>query len=231
MLTLYQGPPAWGSPNLSPFCMKLEAYLRMADIPYQGRPPDLRKAPKGKVPYVALDGRLLGDSTHIIDVLKKRFGDPLDARLGAREHATGRLIQRTLEEGTYWVEIYNRWATDNFPLVRDALFGGLGLPRPLVLVFGPLAQARTRRALFNQGTSRHSRDDIFEAGRRDFAAVAELLGDGPYLFGETPTSYDAVLYAFTRATFHTPFAQPYGACPPALAAHQERVHTRYFADV
>lgn len=35
MLTLYQFEPAWGLPNASPFCMKLETYFRMANLDYQ----------------------------------------------------------------------------------------------------------------------------------------------------------------------------------------------------
>ena len=34
MIKLYQFPPAFGLPNASPFCMKLETYLRMAGLPF-----------------------------------------------------------------------------------------------------------------------------------------------------------------------------------------------------
>jgi len=33
MIKLYQFPTAWGLPNPSPFCMKLEVYMRLAEIP------------------------------------------------------------------------------------------------------------------------------------------------------------------------------------------------------
>ena len=32
---LHQPPAAWGLPNPSPFCAKLETYLRMAEIPFE----------------------------------------------------------------------------------------------------------------------------------------------------------------------------------------------------
>ena len=35
MITLHQFARAWGIPNLSPFRSKLEAYLRMAGVPYR----------------------------------------------------------------------------------------------------------------------------------------------------------------------------------------------------
>lgn len=35
MIKLYQFEPAFGLANASPFCMKLETYLRMADLPFE----------------------------------------------------------------------------------------------------------------------------------------------------------------------------------------------------
>ena len=35
MIKLYQFAPAFGLPNASPFCMKMETYLRMAGLPYE----------------------------------------------------------------------------------------------------------------------------------------------------------------------------------------------------
>ena len=35
MIKLYQFNPAWGLPNPSPFCMKVETYLRMVGLPYE----------------------------------------------------------------------------------------------------------------------------------------------------------------------------------------------------
>src|SRR5215204_1715227 len=70
-VTLVQFAPVWGR-NVSPFSLKLEAWLRLADIPYEVRPArGLRKAPKGKLPYIVeADGSAVGDSTLIIEHLK-----------------------------------------------------------------------------------------------------------------------------------------------------------------
>ena len=45
-IKLYQFPPALGLPNASPFCMKLETYLRMAGLPFENKyTPHLRQHP------------------------------------------------------------------------------------------------------------------------------------------------------------------------------------------
>jgi glutathione S-transferase len=231
MLTLFQGPRAWGQPNFSPFCTKLETYLRMAEIPHEVKLADMRRAPKGKIPYVELDGQCVGDSSHIIELLEERFGQQLDGALDARQKAQGRVIQRTLEEATYFVEVYHRWLTANFPLAREALLGGMGLPKPAVLLIGAMVQRKQRRTLYGQGISRHHAREIYACGTRDFAALSALLGERPFLFGERPSSYDAVLYAFTLGAFRTPFADVYGPCPANLLRFCERIDQRYFADI
>lgn len=231
MITLYQAPRAWRCANVSPFCIKLEAYLRMADIPYEVKAGDPRKAPKGKVPYVRHQGQLIGDSSEIIARLKRDLGDPLDARLTKEQHALGYLIQRTLEEGFYWVSVYGRWVPDaSFEEMKRALFRSFMGP-PLIWLVPDLVRKRVLGTLYSQGTTRHASEDIYAMGQRDMAAVETMLSDTPYLFGEEPTSYDAVIYAFSSAVWHSPFAAQHGACPPKVKALMERVHARYFSDI
>ena len=60
MIKIHQFEPAFGLPNASPFCMKLETYLRMAGIPFALATPnmqDMRKAPKGKMPFIDDKGK------------------------------------------------------------------------------------------------------------------------------------------------------------------------------
>jgi len=86
MIRLYQFAPAFGLPNASPFCMKVETFLRMAGLSYEcPRDADLRKAPKGKLPYIVDEGAVVSDSSFIVDHLKRKYGDPLDSHLGAAD--------------------------------------------------------------------------------------------------------------------------------------------------
>lgn len=230
MLTLYQPSRAWDAPNSSPFCTKLETYLRMADIPYQIET-SFRRAPKGKVPFVLFEGRVLSDSSRIIAVLKARLGDTVDGHLTPRQHALGRLCQRTLEEGTYWSLLYDRWVPDDhFELLRNSQFSDW-TGRALRLIVPDLTRKRVLSVLFAQGISRHERDWVYDAAARDVSAVAEVLEGKPYLFGETPSSYDAVLYAFSSAIWKTPFAHRFQAPPENVRAHLERMHRRYFPEL
>jgi len=106
-IKLFQFPRRFGIPNLSPFCCKLETWLRIAGVPYEiVETPDPRKGPKRKLPFIEDSGVRIADTSIIIDHLKRtRDVDP-DARLDASQRATALLVQRTLEEHYAFVVAY-----------------------------------------------------------------------------------------------------------------------------
>ena len=231
MIKLYQFAPAFGLPNMSPFCMKVETYLRMAGLPYEcPRKADIFKSPKGKMPYIDDNGKVLADSTFIVDYLKATYGDKLDAKLTARQRALGVVIQRTFEESLYWPVVYSRWIEDvGFNTVKEAAFAKLGFPmRQLIPVF---ARRGLRKQLHAQGTGRHSRDEIYAIGCRDVTALSELLGDQPFFLGDEPTSVDATAYAFLANLLWAPIDLPIRAHAqklPTLEAYCQRMKARYY---
>src|SRR5262245_48963646 len=109
MITLYQFGTAWGLPNISPFCIKVETYLRMAGLPYKACVGDPRKSPNRKLPAIDDDGQFVCDSSLILTHLKHKYGDKLDAKLTVEQRALGQLLRRTFEEGFYWSLVYAQW--------------------------------------------------------------------------------------------------------------------------
>lgn len=230
MITLYQTPAAWGVPNVSPFCIKLETYLRMAEIPYQAKLANPLKAPLGKIPFIEIDGQFVGDSQRILELLKRQFGDKVDGHLNAEERARGHLVRRTLEEATYFVLLHTRWSADSTWQIYKPVF----LPMMPPVIGGLVLEVyryQIRKAALGQGTTRHASEVIYDMGKADFDAVAAELGDKPFLFGERPTSFDATVYAFTAAFLSFPAdssIKRHVAAQTNLARHAERMQQRYF---
>ena len=214
--------------------MKLECYLRMAEIPYKTAAMQVGKAPKGKIPYVDLpDGKRMGDSQLIIEELDRRLVSEgkqgLDTGMSKRDAALGQLVRRTLEEGTYFVGVYVRWMTDE----------GYGPVRAEFKKFAPgflvpLIRRSIRKKVREQGTGRHTLDEAIGMGAADFDACAELLGDKPFLLGDQPRSADCSLYAFLEATLGFPVDQPFKAQVAAhanLVAYRQRIRERWWKDL
>jgi glutathione S-transferase len=234
-LTLFQPPTRpWNIPNLSPFCAKLECYLRMTEIPYKTAAMKLGKAPKGKIPYVELaDGTRIGDSQHIIEHLERALtaeGKPaLDAGMSGHDRAIGQLTRRAFEEGYYFVAVYARWRTDEgFAATRDEFKKFV----PGLIV--PLIRRDIKKKLHSQGTGRHSLEEIVAIGGADLDAVAELLGDKPFLLGDQPRVVDCTVYAFLESSLGFPVDSPLkqrATSHANLVAYRKRIRERWWKDL
>jgi glutathione S-transferase len=204
MIRLHQYPAMFGIPNPSPFCMKLETWLRMAGLPFEVvRVVDPRKGPKGKVPWIEDEGRTIADSAFIIEYLTKAYGDRLQTSLGAEERATSLALQRLIEEHLYWAIAHGRFLDDEaWPTTKTQFLAGFPAPlRPLV---GRLVRKTIAKSLHLQGLGRHSQEDIYRLACDDLTALSTFLGDKQYFFGEKPTEIDATAYGFLAQVLWAP---------------------------
>jgi glutathione S-transferase len=234
MITLYQFDPAFGLPNASPFCMKMETYLRMAALPFEAPPSKMQhimKAPKGKMPYINDGGKIVADSSLIIDYLKQTYGDKLDSWLSAEQKATALAYQRLMEEHVYWAVVYTRWVEPaGWALTKAAFFETM--PAPFKWFVPTLARRDLVKSLHSHGMGRHSQAEIHALGMRDITALADFLADKPYFMGTEPCSLDATAYAFLANLVWPPIDSPlkqHALKYPQLVAYCERMRSRYYA--
>jgi glutathione S-transferase len=232
MITLYQPPRAWGLPNPSPFCVKLETYLRMAGIPYEVKQGSMARAPKGRIPYVKLGGQLLGDSALIIERLKQEHGDPLDARLTPEQRALAVAAQRLIEDHLYFAGAWLRWTSDaGWPYLCQAF-------RPMLPpLIGGAIMKRIRKAFIRHlqahGMGQHSHAEILAFACQDITALSTLLGDRPFFLGDEPTTIDASLYGFLIQQMEVPWESElkrHARGHANLVAYVERMRLRYWKD-
>jgi len=231
MIKLYQFRRAFGLPNPSPFCMKVETYLRMTGLPFEAvNGVNPRKAPKGKAPYIKDGGRTICDSGFIIDYLKATYGDPLDSWLSAEQRAIAHALRKMMEEDLYWALLYSRWfEPEGWALTRAAFFGGM--TAPLKWVVPALARRGLTQELWGHGMGRHSREEIYQLAQRDIDALGDFLGGKAYFMGEQPSSLDAVAYAFLANLLWVPLDSPLkqqALRHPHLEAYCRRMKERYY---
>lgn len=232
-ITLYQ--PAsrpWTTPNLSPFCSKLECYLRMAKIPHSLGAADMRRAPKGKIPFIALGDALMGDSQLIIEKLESMIDEPLDRWLDEAQRAQAHMIRRALEEGFYFVLMASRWDSPWTSTIQREAFVKV-LPAAIRWAF-PLIVRDVRKKLVSQGTGRHTRDEVQALGVADLRALSTLLGDKPFILGDRPCTLDATVFAFVSGAIAFPgesTARSFALAQRNLVEYEQRIKRAYFADL
>ncbi|MFD0938912.1 glutathione S-transferase family protein [Methylobacterium trifolii] len=232
-LTLYTFGPHFGLPDPSPFVMKADLLLKMSGLPYATDTRGLRKAPKGKLPYLRDGDGLVADSTFIRWHLETRHGIDFDAGYAPRERATGWAVEKMLEDQVYWAVVVSRWLDDaNFERGPARFFDVAPAPvRPLVKA---VVRRSVRRDARGQGFGRHEPAEVARLGIRAIEALSEILGERPYLLGDTVSGSDATAYAFVAGllckAFETPLRDAAEA-RPNLVAYARRMGERYYPDL
>ncbi len=230
---LFQFPRMFAIPNLSPFCCKLETWLRIAQIPYEVvDTPDPRKGPKGKLPFIEDGGVQIADSSRIIDHLARTRGVDLDARLDDGQRSIALLVQRTLEEHYAFVLAYTHLLREQgFRHTRTRFDSVPAMMRPLVTA---LVQRQIKRLLWTQGILRHSDEEIVESALRDWRSVLAMMSGGPFFFGDEATSVDAIVFGTLATTVLTPIESPirdFLRSQPGCLAYAERMREQFFPEL
>lgn len=228
---LFVPPRAWGIPNPSPFCVKVETWLRMAEVDYVPRLGNPMKAPRGKVPWIEHEGRAIADSQAIVAYLSERFGD-LDAPLTPDQRHLSHLVRRTLEEATYFVTYHDRWLIPtNFAHVYPVFFGPYGVGG---WIASKVVLRNVRRNLQGHGVARYSAEERTSAALADLDAVSHVLGGRSVFFGDRPTTVDAVVFGFLCQLLWTPFDGPVQRRvreDRTLVRYAEGLRERYWAEI
>ena len=134
MITLHGFGPKFSLPDASPFLLKVDAFLRLSDMPFETAAglDNFRKAPKGKLPYLSENGQIISDSTLIIQHLQQSHGFDLDQHLSDNQRAMAFLVRSTIEEKLYWCTLYYRWIDET------------GVSKPGASSFGDCRRLRKR---------------------------------------------------------------------------------------
>ncbi len=225
-MILFQPPPQFGLLNASPFCMKLEAFLRYHKVPFEIKHARPDRGPYRKIPFVKFKDEIIGDSSAIINRITAEFQipDPLTDTQKASSHA----FKIMAEEHLYWAMVYSRWIEpDIWPQVKEAFFAPV--PKLMRNFVANKIQKNVMKALEAQGIGRLPKAEIYARARLDLIAFSNWFAENPYIAGEDFSVYDfsiwAVLSGIISASLQTPLskiAKEY----PNLEQYLDRVNSR-----
>lgn len=221
LVELYVFPCSQNVISASPASSKIQLYCRMAGIPHKLRPAEIGKNPKGKVPYILHDNKLIGDSELIIRYFENSYDlnrmsvcnavKPFSVNkvpkfipypdLSLEQQAVSDLVRVTCESDLYWTLISTRWmgewgvtkSEDNWNTTKRLYFGAI--PALIRWALVPFIRAKTLRDAYAVGLARHSPDDQIYLARRLFKGLSTQLGDKDYFLGDIVSNVDAAAYA------------------------------------
>jgi glutathione S-transferase len=226
---------SWGLLNPSPFCAKVEVFLRMFGEPYRTEHRLLPNGtPRGKLPWIDDGGRAIPDSEDILAHLVATRGDRLgEASITPERQHACHLVRRTVEESLYFALVCERWRDQpTLQSYAEALFPKL--PAPLRRMVTRIARRGMLAQLHQQGYGRHPLAAVQDKARRDLDAIASVLADRPFYTGDQPRAIDAATFGSLSNLWYIPVSTPirqHLAGHANLVGFIERMRERYASEL
>lgn len=192
-----------GVMDASPYVSRVEAFLRLLGLRYTkiGTVPS-GVNPRGRVPYANVHGKMIDDSSRIIEYLKEFTGKDPDADLTREQWATGQLIRETIFGTLYWCALYQKFDTvDGREIFRKTM--SARFPPVLDKLIGAFVFRNMHLQLDSIGISKLPYDEIVAKAENCLRALSKILGTKKYILGtSSPTTYDADCYPTLAMYFY-----------------------------
>jgi glutathione S-transferase len=239
---LYQFSRTPVIPSMSPYCLKVETWLRLAGIKYENVDHKMKhRSKKGQLPFIELNGEEIADSTLIIKELSQKFGKDIDAALSPDQRNISHAMISMIENKLVWVITWWKTKTPENVIkgykvnLQHAL--GTWVPNGVLNFFFKYSYSRRGlKKVKAQGIGVHKPEEILEFGRYDLKVLSAILSDKLYFFGNEPTTLDVVTFANLAQLY---FLDKEVECQlrdylvdnfENLVAHTNRIKERCFPD-
>lgn len=233
MITLYGTGPMFGLPHASPFAIKAELLLKLSGLPYQLARGDLRKAPRGKMPWITDGEDVIPDSRLIKQHLEVRHAIDFTGDYSSRALGYGLAIERMLEDHLYFFSVDNRWLVpENFAAGPVKFFAAVpAVLRPIVTA---MVLRKVRNQVKLQGTGLLLPAEKLSLVRKAVDALDAVVTGQHYLLGGRVCGSDATAYAFLATLAAPGFTSDYGDYlrkKPELMGYLARMQEEFFPDL
>eukprot|EP00096_Caligus_rogercresseyi_P011969 TRINITY_DN4873_c0_g1_i1.p1 TRINITY_DN4873_c0_g1~~TRINITY_DN4873_c0_g1_i1.p1 ORF type:complete len:401 (+),score=207.61 TRINITY_DN4873_c0_g1_i1:138-1340(+) len=199
---LYQFNRSMNVPSISPYCFKVESWLKLNNIKYENVDHKSKlRSRKGLLPFVELNGEEISDSDIIIKTLGKKFEKDLDEGLTQEQKNVQHAMLTMVDNHLLW--LVSQWRTRHMDhLVKGykmnlQSLSGFKFPNPLISFY--LKHTYIRKAIRKvkaTGLGEYSNEELDTMGKNDLKVLSDLLGEKQFFFGDEPHSLD--LNAFVQ---------------------------------
>ncbi|XP_039246826.1 failed axon connections homolog [Pipra filicauda] len=230
--------PRNGVPSLSPFCLKMETYLRMADLPYQVN--------------CAVCLCIAVCCNYVKwDIGIPSLSPPSLSHTGRCKHTptTGWVHQHFYISKWWWAiwgsHCYNLSLHPFRTLAYCQWVENLHETQKMVSLFGPfsdllkwifchLTKGIVKREMYGHGIGRFSEEEMYTLMEKDMRTLAGLLGDKKYIMGSTVSTVDATVFGhLAQAMWTLPGTRPERLIKGELinlAMYCERIRRKFWPE-
>ncbi|EEB17592.1 protein C6orf168, putative [Pediculus humanus corporis] len=217
---LYQFSRTPVIPSISPYCLKVETWLRLAGIKYENVDHKTKlRSKKGQLPFIELNGEEIADSAIIIKELAQKFEKDLDGWLTNDQKSHAHALTSMIENHFLWVVLawrtkYPDYFVKGYKLNLQHVFGSK-IPNGVLNFFFKFAVVRKMfypqgaKKVKAQGIGVHKPEEIMKFGQDDLLALSQSLADKPFFFGDEPTTVDVVAFANLAQVYFIDKEVPY----------------------
>lgn len=228
-------------PSISPFCLKMETFLRVAGIKYENVDHRMKlRSKKGQLPFVELNGEEISDSSFIVKELSTKFDKDLDAALTPEQKTLSHAMISMIENHLHWVVGWWRSKVPSrmlagYKLDLQRMFQ-TKLPAALLNFGFKLRMKSKSKAVKAVGLGVHKPEEIEEMGKNDLKVLSDQLQDKPFFFGDEPTLLDIVAFAnvaqlvFLDKEVDCPLRTYVEENHTNLVGHANRIKERFYPD-
>lgn len=214
------------APSLTPFSLKLETFLRMANVPYTNVHDSFKnRSSKGKMTWIEYNGEEIADSELCIDYIKDKFQVDVNSDYTPEQLASGFMVQKMVEDHLYWTLILYRYVYE----------GALRLSayRSFSFLFRYMAKWKVLKDSKAHGIGRHSQNEVNALMTRDLENLSNYLGTKKFLLGEHPSQVDCSVFGMLSQFYWHGFGDPTEETIkkfPNLCQYCERMKTEFWPD-
>jgi len=197
---LYQFARTSVLPSMSPYCLKVETWLKLNGVKYENVPHNSKvRSKRGLLPFIELNGEEICDSDIIIKTLAKKFEKEMDEGLSNEQKNVQHAMVTMVENHLQWA-VYH-WLTKNSDNMLKGLklnlqsIMGSKLPNGILnFVFKHTYVRKGMKKVKSTGFAGYTAEEIEAAGKADLQVLSEMLGDKQFFFGDEPRTLDLITF-------------------------------------
>ncbi|CAL4059754.1 unnamed protein product [Meganyctiphanes norvegica] len=177
-------------PNLSPFALKVETFLRLNNIKYVVDDKSPMSVKHHKCPWITLNGEDICDSEFIIEHLRNYFSIDLDKKLDEQKKATLETARLAADEYLFWCVITWRYYQDRcVTFMKSQTFSRFwSTAFPLFMPRGIKHKAG------QQGMGLYSNEEVYQICKKTCKTFSSFLGEQPFFGGDEPCTADCAIF-------------------------------------